>query len=195
MNQENSKDEVCGLLHALPNRRVSPELHMQLQITASKEAARRQKWANAPIFVVRMANAFELWKANMMRPFAVPCVGGLTAAMLIFVMFVETYPVRANSVMADQPTALYTEAAAKKLAPFEPPTADAEIEVSISDQGRIADYRVVSGNPELDIEVHRSVERTLLFTEFTPATSFGQAIPSKLRISLRRGASAMTVKG
>jgi hypothetical protein len=47
----------------------------------------------------------------------------------------------------------------------------------------------------LNIEVRRSVERTLLFTEFTPATSFGQAIPSKLRLSLRRGASAITVKG
>jgi hypothetical protein len=43
--------------------------------------------------------------------------------------------------------------------------------------------------------VRRSVERTLLFTEFTPATSFGQAVPSKLRISLRRGAAAINVKG
>ena len=195
MNQENTQHEVRDFLQALPCRRASDELRMQLHITASKESSRRKKWANAPIFVVRLKNSFELWKANMMRPYAVPCAGGLATALVVFTMFVHTYPVRANSLMGDRPTALYTEPAAKTLAPFEPPTADAEIEVSISDQGRIADYRVVSGNPALNLEVRRSVERTLLFTEFTPATSFGQAVPSKLRISLRRGASAITVKG
>ncbi len=195
MNCDNANHEIRVLLQSLPKRRVGNDLHMQLHITASKEAARRQKWANAPELLVRMRNSFELWKANMMRPFAVPCAGGLAAALLVFAMFVHTYPVRANSLMNDQPTALYTDAAAKTLAPFEPPTADAEIEVSINEHGRLADFRVVSGNPALDSEVRHSVERTLLFTEFKPATSFGQAIPSKLRISLRRGASAITVKG
>ncbi|WP_031497354.1 energy transducer TonB [Bryobacter aggregatus] len=195
MKQENLHQEVRDLLHTLPRRRLPDDLRMQLKISASKEASRRKKWASAPAFVVRMKNHFELWKANMMRPFAVPCAGGLAAALLVFTMFVQTYPVRANTLTGDRPTALYTEPAAKTLAPFEPPTADAEIEVSIDDQGRIADYRVVAGNPEMDIEVRLSVERTLLFTQFIPATSFGQAVPSKLRISLRRGASAITVKG
>jgi len=195
MNCDNVNNQMRDLLRSLPRRRAGEDLHMQLHITASKEAARRQKWSNAPELLVRMRNSFELWKANMMRPLAVPCAGGLAASLLVFAMFVHTYPVRANSLMNDQPTALYTQATAKTLAPFEPPTADAEIEVSISDQGRMADYRVVSGNPALDLEVRRSVDRTLLFTEFTPATSFGQAIASKLRLTLRRGTSAITVKG
>lgn len=195
MQQENAHHEVRALLKALPRRRANHDLSLALQIAASKEAARRQKWANAPALLVRLNNRFELWKANMMRPFALPCAGGIAAAVLVFTMFIQIHPVRANSLMDDRPTALYTEPAAKTLAPFEPPTADAEIEVSIDELGRIADYRVVNGNPKLNLEVRRSVERTLLFTEFTPATSFGQAIPSKLRLTLRRGASAITVKG
>lgn len=195
MQKESAHHEVRALLTALPRRNASHDLRMALHITASKEAARRQKWANAPAFLVRAKASFELWKTNMMRPLALPCAGGLTAAILVFAMFVQIHPVRANSLMADQPTALYTEPAAKTLAPFEPPTADAEIEVSIDEQGRIAGYAVIEGNPVLNIEVRRSVERTLLFTEFTPATSFGQAVPSKLRLTLRRGASAITVKG
>ena len=195
MQQENAHHEVRALLKALPRRRANHELSLALQIAASKESSRRQMWANAPALLVRLNNRFELWKANMMRPFALPCAGGIAAAVLVFNMFIQIHPVRANSLMDDRPTALYTEPAAKTLAPFEPPTADAEIEVSIDELGRIADYRVVEGNPKLNLEVRRSVERTLLFTEFTPATSFGQAIPSKLRLTLRRGASAITVKG
>lgn len=195
MHQENAHQEVRALLKALPLRRPNHDLSVALQIAASKEASRRQKWANAPALLVRLNNSFQLWKANMMRPLALPCAGGIAAAVLVFTMFIQIHPVRANSLMDDRPTALYTDPAAKTLAPFEPPTADAEIEVSINEMGRIAGYRVVDGNPNLNIEVRRSVERTLLFTEFTPATSFGQAIPSKLRLSLRRGASAITVKG
>jgi len=195
MQQENAHHEVRALLKALPRRKANHELSLALQIAASKESSRRQMWANAPALLVRLNNRFELWKANMMRPFALPCAGGIAAAVLVFAMFIQINPVRANSLMDDRPTALYTEPAAKTLAPFEPPTADAEIEVSIDELGRIADYRVVEGNPKLNLEVRRSVERTLLFTEFTPATSFGQAIPSKLRLTLRRGASAITVKG
>ncbi len=195
MQKENAHHEVRALLNALPRRRVNHETSLSLQIAASKEASRRQKWANAPVLLVRLNNRFELWKANMMRPLAVPCAGGIAIAVMVFCMFIQINSVRANSLMDDRPTALYTDPAAKTLAPFEPPTADAEIEVWIDEQGRIADYRVVEGNPKLNIEVRRSVERTLLFTEFKPATSFGQAVPSKLRLTLRRGASAITVKG
>jgi hypothetical protein len=195
MQNQSAHQEVRALLKALPRRRATHELSLDLQIAASKEAARRQKWANAPALLVRMNNTFQLWKTNMARPLALPCAGGIVSAVLVFSMFVQINPVRANSLADDQPTALYTEPAAKTLAPFEPPTADAEIEVSIDEQGRVADYRVVAGNPKLNVEVRRSVERTLLFTEFVPATSFGQAIPSKLRLTLRRGASAITVKG
>lgn len=195
MPQESAHHEVRALLKALPQRKAPQDLKFNLKIMASKESARRQKWANAPAFLVRMRNEFELWKINMARPLALPCAGGLTAAILVFAMFVQISPVRAHSLSDDRPTALYTEPAAKTLAPFEPPTADAEVEVSIDEQGRIAGYSVVSGDPLIDIEVRRSVERTLLFTEFTPATSFGQAVPSKLRLTLRRGAQAITVKG
>jgi len=195
MQKQSAHNEVRALIKALPRRQSPQELRLSLQILASKEVAHRKKWANAPALLVRFKNEFDLWKTNMMRPLALPCAGGLAAAMLVFAMFVQIHPVRANSLMDDRPTALYTEPAAKTLAPFEPPTADAEIEVSIDEQGRIADYSVVEGNPVMNIEVRRSVERTLLFTEFTPATSFGQAVPSKLRLTLRRGASAITVKG
>jgi hypothetical protein len=195
MHSSDTQNEIRDLVRGLPQRRAPEELRLMLKINASKEAAKRRKWAAMPAFFVRAGEAFELWKTNMMRPLALPCAGGLTAAILVFTMFVETYPVRANSLAADIPTALYTEPMAKTLAPFEPPTADAEIEVMVDEQGRVANYWVVGENAELKGELKASVERTLLFTEFTPATSFGQAVASKIRITLRRGNSGITVRG
>ncbi|MDX2267984.1 MAG: hypothetical protein NW208_07750 [Bryobacter sp.] len=195
MSTQESQQEIRQLVRSLPARRAPEELRLMLRINASKEASWRRRWSIAPAPFARLREEFELFKANLMRPFAVPAVGGLTAAILVIAMFVQTYPVRANSLAEDIPTSLYTEPSAKAFGPFEPATADAEIEVSIDEMGRVANYRVVSGEAPFADEVRRSVERTLLFTEFTPATSFGQAIPSKLRITLRRGSSSLTVKG
>jgi hypothetical protein len=195
MHSEQTQKEIRNLVRGLPSRRAPEEFRLILKINASKEASKRRKWAAMPALLGRAREAFLLWRQNMMRPLALPCAGGLTAAILVFTMFVETYPVRANSLASDTPTALYTEAKAKTLAPFEPPTADAEIEVVVDEQGRLADYWVVGETVQLKGELKASVERTLLFTEFTPATSFGQAVSSRVRISLRRGSSAITVKG
>lgn len=195
MQSEHAQNEIRNLVRGLPVRRAPEELRLMLRINASKEASKRRKWAAMPALLGRAREAFLLWRQNMARPLALPCAGGLTAAILVFTMFVETYPVRANSLASDIPTALYTEAKAKTLAPFEPPTADAEIEVVVDEQGRLSDYWVVGESAEFTGELRASVERTLLFTEFTPATSFGQARSSRMRISLRRGSSAITVKG
>jgi hypothetical protein len=195
MREEQERDDIRDLVRGLPAKRAPEELRLALRIAASKESSNRRRWAAMPVPFVRLRESFELWKTNMMRPLALPFAGGLTAAILVFSMFVHTYPVRANSLAGDIPTSLYTSPMAKTLAPFEPPTADAEIEVTIDELGRVANYAVVGGDEVLEEQLKRSVERTLLFTEFTPATSFGQAISSKLRITLRRGSSALTVKG
>lgn len=195
MQSSQSQQEIRSLVRSLPVRRAPQELRLMLKIAASKESSRRRRWASVPASFARMRESLELWKANLMRPFALPAAGGLTAAILLFTMFVQTYPVRANSVQADVPTNLYTGPMAKTLAHFEPPTADAELEVQIDEAGRVAGYRVISQATESDAELRRSINHMLLFTEFTPATSFGQAVPSKLRITLRRGSSSLTVKG
>ncbi len=195
MREPEVQTEMRNLLRGLPSHRAPEELRLALRIAASKESANRRRWAAMPVPFVRLRESFELWKANMMRPLALPFAGGLTAAILVFTMFVHTYPVRANFFNDTATTEIYTAPMAKTLAPFEPATADAEIEVTIDELGRIANYAVVGGDESLEEELRRSVERTLLFTEFTPATSFGQAISSKLRITLRRGSSALTVKG
>jgi hypothetical protein len=64
----------------------------------------------------------------------------------------------------------------------------------VDEQGRMIDYAVVAGAGVLaNAAVRRRLENMLLFTEFTPATSFGQPMTSKMRIWFRT--SRIDVKG
>jgi hypothetical protein len=56
------------------------------------------------------------------------------------------------------------------------------------------DYTVLSGAGALaNTTTRRRLEAALLFTEFTPATAFGQPMAGKLRLSLRN--SRIDVRG
>lgn len=194
-SHETQNHEMRQLLQGLSKQQMPAHLRRNIQIAASRHSASRRRWTTAPVWFYRLKAAFGLWSANMMRPLALPCAGGLTATVLIFSMFVHTYPVRANSLSNDIPTALYTPPSARTTPPFESSISDVEIEVSITEQGRFAGYEIVAGSQAWSPEVQRSVARTLLFVEFTPATSFGQPVASVMRISLRKGDSNITVKG
>ncbi len=68
------------------------------------------------------------------------------------------------------------------------------VDVNVDGQGRMIDYVVVSGAGSLKNDVlRRSLENTLLFTEFDPATSFGVPMNGKVRLVLR--SSSIDVKG
>jgi hypothetical protein len=54
-------------------------------------------------------------------------------------------------------------------------------------QGRSLDYSIpVDMTPGVTKELRKSIENTLLCTQFTPATMFGLPKAGKLRITLRR---------
>jgi len=106
---------------------------------------------------------------------------------------VPTFPVRANST-ADVPTMLTTEATLKGTSPFAVSGDEIVVDITIDDQGRMIDYRVVGGCKVLDNQaLRRRLENMLLFTEFTPATTFGQPVAGRIRVSLR--SSQIDVKG
>ena len=129
-----------------------------------------------------------------MRPLAFPVAGGVCSAIVLFSTWVvPTYPVRAaNSV--DVPTILNTVATVKGTAPIGVAGGDIVVDVLVDGQGRMIDYSVVSGTRvEKDEALRRRLDNFLLFTEFVPATSFGQPTVSRLRLTL--GSNRVDVKG
>jgi len=93
----------------------------------------------------------------------------------------------------DVPTQLYTEASVKSTSPVSFGDDDVVVDLNIDDQGRILDYKIVDGPHIMKTELRRAIEHKLLFTQFTPATTFGLPMAGKIRISFRN--SKIDVKG
>ena len=71
---------------------------------------------------------------------------------------------------------------------------DIVVDVDVDEQGRMIDYAVVAGaNVLANREVRRRLENALVFSNFTPGTTFGQPIVSKVRLWFH--SSRIEVKG
>jgi hypothetical protein len=190
-----SDETLNRALRGLPSR-VSPAgLTTSLRVIASRE---RQRILGQRSFAYRWAgwrDSLSLSVTNFMRPMAIPFAGGVLSAVVLLGMWVvPTYPLRANSTY-DIPTMLSTEASIKGAAALSTANGKIVVDVTVDDQGRMVDYQVVSGQLILqDQGLRRRLENMLLFTTFVPATSFGQPMAARMRLSLP-SLSQIDVKG
>jgi len=64
------------------------------------------------------------------------------------------------------------------------------VEVDVDQRGRVQDYRIVS-SPQGSSEYLSELKNVLIFTQFRPATSFGQPVPGRIVLAFSR----INVKG
>jgi len=183
-------ERVRNTMRSLPQRNSPPDLSVRLRVVASKarmDATNRwgRKWER-----------LELTLKHLMRPLALPAVGGLCSAIFLFSALVPTFvPAFAmGNALGDVPTMLTTQPTVKYMAPIAFGDGDAEVDLTIDDQGRIVDYVIVSAPGQKSEQLRRTIENNLLFTEFWPATAFGKPIAGTVRISFR-SAAGIDVKG
>jgi hypothetical protein len=177
---------TAASLKALGRVLAPAEIQIELRVLASREKLRQERWRSVPAFLHWLGEEASLRLNNFMRPFAIPVAGGLTAASLAFSMIVSSYPVGGRT-LDDVPMPVYTAAVFKGIVPFDFARHDIIVDLVIDRQGRILDYRIAGGDAAGDPEVRRSIENILLFAEFKPATSFGQRVPGRVRISFQTG--------
>lgn len=165
-------------LRSLPQRIPPADLTTRLRVVASKVRLESiSPWK-------RLRDRLELALQNMMRPLAVPAVGGLCSAVFLFSTLVPTF--RSSflfSDVGDIPTMLSTQPMLKYTAPIAFSDRDAVVDLRLDKQGRVVDFTIVSAPGEQTENIRRHIENHLLFTEFWPATTFGQGVPSSIRIS------------
>ena len=180
-------DELLGrLLRGLHPRVPPSSLTTSLRVLASRERRRREG--------AELLDRLNLFATNMMRPLALPFAGGVFSTIVLFsTWLVPTYPMRAQGTF-DVPTMLTTEATLKGTGVVGASDSDVVVDVIVNVEGRMVDYTIVSGRGVLSNAVsRRNFENFLLFTEFTPATAFGQPMSGKMRLSLQP--SHIDVKG
>jgi hypothetical protein len=183
-----SEETLSEALRALPVR-TPPGLTTSLRVIASRERQRRA----ASSGFRGWRDRWELFAKNLMRPLALPLAGGVFSAVGLFSLLAPTYPMRVDNRF-DVPTMLTTQVSVNRMAPIRVSDDDIIVDVTVDGQGRMIDYTILSGGSALtNVRVRRRLEGALLFTEFTPATAFGQPVASKMRFSLR--SSRIDVKG
>lgn len=187
-------DKLVNSLGALPGRVPPPSLGIVLRVIASQERQRRVAHRSLASLFGAWLDRLELFHGQFVRSLAIPLAGGVFSAVILFSMFVvPAYPLRAT-MGDDVPTSLTTKVALKLTAPFAATDEDVVVDVRVDEQGRMIDYRIVSGSAALTSPlIRRRLENVLLFTEFTPATSFGQPMQAKMRLWFR--SSRIDVRG
>jgi hypothetical protein len=177
-------------LRALPALAPPQNLLVSLRVLASREKARREAGVGLPLWAVRA----RLWVDGMMRPVALPLAGGLLSAIVLFALVVPNFAFHRNAALADVPTMLSTEPIFVGMGPFGFGDDEVTVDVTLDSQGRFVEYSTPKGQAWVkDPGVRRSVENTLLFTQFSPGTRFGKPASSTVRINLRR--SRIDVRG
>jgi len=180
--------ELRENLRSLPIALAPARLATDLQVLASRELVRRRRRSSLSALMQSWGDHARLLIDNLMRPLALPFVGGgLTSALFIFGMLMPNLGFLHNAVN-DTPSGIYTEASVIKVAAFASPgksSDDTVVEVAIDGQGHMVDYNVLQG------KMTGEIGNLLLFSTFTPATMFLQ--PTAGKVVIRR--SQIVVKG
>lgn len=188
-------ERVRSALRRLPAYVPPPHLDTSLRVIASRERARANRRRTLGNYTASWLDRTSLMLRNIMRPLALPMAGGLVSAMVLFSVLAPGFAMQnPRQLKNDVPTVLSTEASVKGIAPIALNSADVVVDLVIDENGRMVDYTIVKGsNVVNDESLRRSLENSLLFTTFTPGTTFGQPMLSKIRVSLRN--SQIDVRG
>jgi len=189
---ENTDDAILTqALRSLPPRVPPPALSTALRVAASRERQRLLSRRTLGGFFAHCWERTRLSADNFMRPLAVPLAGGVFSAVVVFSLWISTYPVHAENG-SDVPI-LSTAPMVEQASPVGVSGANVVVDVTVDGNGRMVDYTVVSGPSPMDPGFRKRLESSLVLTRFVPGTSFGLPIRANIRLSFN--SSSVEVKG
>ncbi|GEM_PF-463033 len=193
-------ERMRAALRRMDNPPVSAALAAKLRVLASHEQQRQLARASFTAWLRHSGRRAELWFDNLMRPMALPFAGGLLSALLLFGMLVPSLSFRHNNFADDlqlsvstfnapggrlveslpadgAPTWIWTDASVR----LDPADISGDsnatvLELTVDENGRIADYSVENGKltPEM--------QSLIMWSRLDPATLNGRATWGKVRV-------------
>lgn len=138
----------------------------------------------------------ELAFRNLMRPLAVPAMGGIVSAIVLFSIIMPSISIRIRPVPNDVPTNLSTDASAQYVAPIGLNERELVLDLVVDSEGRTVAYTVVSGSELLqDSTLKRQIDNNLFFAAFKPATVLGRPTSGRVRLKFDRDHDHVSIRG
>ena len=155
------------LLAGLGRKPAPSDLALRLRVAISQERT---------VSFSRRFQGFLVRLENSLNAFMFPASAGLVTAVVMFGVLIGFLAVPNKVSANDVPTSLYMPPRLNS-APFVGAMsinsgAPVVIEAYVDSNGRVADYRIIAG--EDTEQVRKQLDRSLIFTTFEPAMSFGQ---------------------
>ena len=173
---------MLGALTALTPVKPPSQLSLQLRVALSHEKARtpRRAWERVKLH----------WQ-NTFAPLAVQASAGLASAVLLLgglVLLVGTFATPEPATARDEPIGTATQPRLLYVAhpdgsdPLASLDGSVVVRVYVDEQGRVYDYRVLSGHE--DGQARSALANGMMWSVFEPARAFGEPVPGSIILSL-----------
>jgi hypothetical protein len=176
--------KLSVLLSRVPKALPPADLAVRIKVAASQVQV-SQGWS---AWFQRLKDRADLIIDHVFRPLTVPATGGVFSAVVVFALVMQLMipGITVQAVPNDVPLTILRPAELVSLSEY-PQAFSAEqhepelslpqglqVYVTVDDRGQMSDYEILSGpaSPEL----RHQLDQILLFSRFTPMTSFGRAI-------------------
>jgi hypothetical protein len=174
-------------LKSLPGKNISSLLSTRLKVVASRERSRLLLRRDLAARLGDLRSNAKLLFDNMLRPLAVPAAGGVLASFCCIVMILDTLHFH-PAWQPDIPVSLFTQVTIEGMSPFSVDGPDVTMQLTVDANGAVSDFELpADGNNahRVSPQEMREIGNMVLFSTFTPATSFGQRVPGKIVVGSR----------
>jgi anti-sigma factor RsiW len=174
--------KLSVLLSRVPKAVPPPHLAVRIKVAAA-QSQHSQNWPNR---LRHWKDRAEVVLDNVFRPLTLPATGGLFSAILVFALVIQMIApgITVSAVQNDVQLNLMRPAELIALSDYPqawaPEQHDLElslphgllVDVTVDAHGQMADYQILSGPSSL--ELRHQLDQMLLFSRFSPMTSFGR---------------------
>lgn len=175
-------------LKSLREKSASSMLSTRLKVVASRERSRLLLRRDLAARLRDLRSSAALLFNHLFRPFAVPAAGGILASFFCITLIVDTLHFHPEWQPDIPVVGLFTQATIDGVSPFSVDGPDVTLQVTVDASGTVSDFEVPpDGNPVHDASPAemKEIGNMVLFSTFTPATSFGQKVSGKVLVGTR----------
>ena len=173
-----------GLKH-LPKLMPSPLLRTGLSVIASRERSRQILRRTLAARFAEFRSRFRLLFDNVLRPLAIPAVGGMLASSLCFGVIVDTLQFHPDWKGDDIPVGYHWQVAIDDVTPFSDCAGkDVLVQLTIDRNGNVIGFEVPQQDTVSPDEM-KEIGNFVLYSSFSPAMAFGEHVTGKILVQIQ----------